>query len=335
MSFSRCRYACFTSFSDSAPAYGTGLSYLIYQREEGEGGRAHWQGYAECSATAGWRLPQWKAAVGDSAAHFERRKGTAKQAADYCRKPEGRLAEPVEHGALRETSASGGRAAEERAAFGRALAADNIDGAIQILIEAVPDAYCRSYASIQKALAAHFAPPQQLYSTPAAYRMAWQVPDVLQQWVRDELPRSERAKMLVLIGATRLGKTAWARSLADHIFWRGAINIKDWRDEAKLLIIDDCDWRKLPFKKQLCTQMGTVTLTQKYQPMRTVNANKPVIWCCNDEPDWATEADYWKANSTIVYLTAPLFSSTQTRLYLHVASVLLNSGTSVVVGDFE
>ena len=70
------------------------VKYHIFQKEKAETGTEHYQGYLELT------VPQRMSALKkiDSGAHFERRWGTAKQAADYCKKKESRIAGPWEQG---------------------------------------------------------------------------------------------------------------------------------------------------------------------------------------------------------------------------------------------
>lgn len=89
---------CFTSFGVAAPLWDEEkLRFLVYQRELcPETKREHWQGYAECKKPM--KLVTFKFCIGDNKAHCEVRRGTRDQARDYCKKPESRVAEPVEHG---------------------------------------------------------------------------------------------------------------------------------------------------------------------------------------------------------------------------------------------
>lgn len=71
-------------------------SYLIYQLEQGENETEHYQGYVEFSnrkrgTTVKNIIPR---------GHLEMRRGTSKEAADYCRKAESRLDGPWEFGVL-------------------------------------------------------------------------------------------------------------------------------------------------------------------------------------------------------------------------------------------
>jgi len=73
-----------------------GMTYLVYQLEKGASGTPHLQGYVEFAT--GKLLSSLKTWL--TGAHFEPRRGTAQQAADYCRKAEGRIKGPWEFGAM-------------------------------------------------------------------------------------------------------------------------------------------------------------------------------------------------------------------------------------------
>lgn len=65
------------------------MSYLVYQREVApETGTEHYQGY--CELKARMRFNPLKALLGGDRVHIERRRGSAQQAADYCKKEESR-----------------------------------------------------------------------------------------------------------------------------------------------------------------------------------------------------------------------------------------------------
>ncbi len=75
------------------------LRYAIYQRERGESGTEHIQGYLEFNKPK--RLTWLKGVPGLASAHCEPRRGTREQAADYCRKEETRISGPIEFGDFR------------------------------------------------------------------------------------------------------------------------------------------------------------------------------------------------------------------------------------------
>lgn len=80
------------------------MHYLVYQLEVGENGTEHYQGYVEFKKRL--RIHQMKALFGNNTIHFERRRGTAKQASDYCKKNDTRKEGHtfVEFGEMKETN---------------------------------------------------------------------------------------------------------------------------------------------------------------------------------------------------------------------------------------
>lgn len=89
---------CFTlnNPKDDFKLDNTRVRYSIYQREQGESGTPHIQGYV--SFTAPQRLSFCRNYV--PAAHWEIRRGTEEEASAYCCKEEGRLSEPIVFGKL-------------------------------------------------------------------------------------------------------------------------------------------------------------------------------------------------------------------------------------------
>ena len=107
----------------------------------------------------------------------------------------------------------------------------------------------------------------------------WLETPEMKRWREEELPKAERAKCLILVGPTRLGKTQWARHLFpdNHMYFRGMTNIRKWRDDAALLVLDDIPWEFIPQKKSLLTQMGEAEVTDKYTPKKTIWVNMPAV----------------------------------------------------------
>ena len=101
-----CRFCCFTINNPTDEERARLLletqkaSYLVYQEEQGENGTRHIQGYIEFTSPK--RFTTLKKSVAFGRAHLERRKGSAQQASDYCKKKETRLegTEPVELGKI-------------------------------------------------------------------------------------------------------------------------------------------------------------------------------------------------------------------------------------------
>lgn len=75
------------------------ISFILFQEERGEHGTTHFQGYCEFSKLQ--RITSVKKC--EPRAHWECRRGTQKQAIDYCSKEETRVSGPYSHGTATET----------------------------------------------------------------------------------------------------------------------------------------------------------------------------------------------------------------------------------------
>lgn len=72
------------------------VRYAIWQRERGDNGTEHLQGYLELKKPM--RIAAVKRLMGTDRVHLEQRRGTREQARDYCRKDESSLGDRVELG---------------------------------------------------------------------------------------------------------------------------------------------------------------------------------------------------------------------------------------------
>lgn len=80
------RNFCFTSYEKLAPKMNEKFCYMVYQQEKcPKTGKLHWQGYAEVETKI--RFNTAKKLLGETV-HIEARKGTQKEAIDYCKKKE-------------------------------------------------------------------------------------------------------------------------------------------------------------------------------------------------------------------------------------------------------
>lgn len=313
---------CFTSFLDEPPTWNPEtMVYLIYQRERcPDTGNLHWQSYCEFKRDK--RLKTIQRELGIGQAHVERREGPQAKAIEYCKKPESRVTPHVEWGQPKaEQARTAAAAADRRAAerervdgiYRRAHAEPDFETAMAIIRDELPADYSRGYNNIRASLA-HKIKPAVFHSE---LQYGWRLPNSITKWLAEEFTKVERAKCLVLVGPSRLGKTAWARSLGKHMFWRTDTNLGNWDQAAKYIVIDDIPWKFIPKKKALLTQMGDITITDKYKAKMDVNNNKPAIVLVNvrgfEEQYNDDEPEYWDANATIVYLDKdkPLFDKTQ------------------------
>lgn len=74
------------------------------------------------------------------------------------------------------------------------------------------------------------------------------IPEAMTKWLQEEYPKTDRAKSLIIVGPSQYGKTAWAKSIGPYMHMQGMFNLKEWNDEAKLIIIDDIPWKFIPNK---------------------------------------------------------------------------------------
>nr|QJB18634.1 MAG: replication-associated protein [Genomoviridae sp.] len=137
-------------------------------------------------------------------------------------------------------------------------------------------------------------------------------PQGLLDWVSTNLSNG-RPKSLVVISTSRYGKTEWARSLGEHMYFCGQFNLDDWNsDTAKYCVLDDFDIKYFPQWKSFLGCQREFVLTDKYRKKRTVKWGKPTIWLCNPEFDPRGALPYsreWlNLNCDFVELTRPLFN---------------------------
>lgn len=309
---SRLTSVCFTAFQDDAPHFDNEtISYLVYQRETcPDTGRGHWQGYAEAVAKSGYRIDRWQKLLKCDRAHMERRRGTRKQASDYCQKPESRSSEPVVLGEIAEDT--GVKHVSQD--WSKGVEATSAEEHWDWIKTNHPEALHKSYNSIKNYIKDKYAAVKKEYETPEDVDCAWREVEAIEEWKRSI--KSNRTKALILVGPSRIGKTSMVRSWGKHTFMRGTVNFKRWDDSAKFLIIDDIDWKYIPFKKVLLTQMGEATVTDKYQPKIDIDVTMPAIVLLNVFEGFEIEEEYWKANTTVVHVTEQLWVSNQKRLRL-------------------
>ena len=143
----------------------------------------------------------------------------------------------------------------------------------------------------------------ELFKLPENFK-PFKVPKILSDWVKYELPKTDRAKCLIIIGESRFGKTSWARSLGTHMFYRNYFSLKDWDDTASYIIFDDMI--EMKNHKALLTCMGEVILTDKYKGKERCNNNKPAIFLANEDEPWMDQS-YWKINAVKYTIENSLF----------------------------
>lgn len=132
------RNACFTLNNPTveAPAFAQAVcdalspSYLVFQLERGEQGTPHFQGYIEFKGPKSFKHVQRTLL----SAHLESRRGSAAQAAAYCKKPDSRVDGPWEFG---EISSQG-----RRTDLSDAVAALR-EGGMPLVLQRHPESYVK------------------------------------------------------------------------------------------------------------------------------------------------------------------------------------------------
>jgi hypothetical protein len=95
----------------------------------------------------------------------------------------------------------------------------------------------------------------------------------------------DRPLSLILTGDSRVGKTAWARSLGRHMYWNGMFMLDTWDEDCKYAIFDDFeDWTKFYMYKQFLGAQEEFVLTDKYRKKRNKRWGKPSIVISNEDP---------------------------------------------------
>lgn len=309
-------------YPENTPKGKVLIRYLIYQMEEcPETKMVHFQGYVQFLKQL--RLTGAQEALGlPKETHMEISKKPPQANILYCSKLESRAEpgkEPFQWGVPNITGQRGGRARgpdDRDGAYMEAMNAPDKDSCIKTIKEQAPRDYFLYRQQITSTAEHLFLPPKEDY-TPNPDFVFDKVPIVVKEWVEKQLPKKKRARCLILVGPTRLGKTQWARSLVQpHMYWRGQFNLDIWDSSAKLLIADDWDWQNWSSAKAklLFTQNGVATLTDKYVKKMEKVVDMPAIILANSLPDWYNdEQAYWDRNSTLVYLDKPLYDKARVK----------------------
>jgi len=161
--------------------------------------------------------------------------------------------------------------------------------------------------------------PASDYATPDGYR--FNIDPRIQTWLDDEFDKEvcfhisaslsyyviltsfqDRPKSLIVIGPSRIGKTVWARSLGEHIYWGGMTSLDTFNAAARYLIMDDIPFEFVPNKKQWFGAQKTFIATDKYRKKTLVTFGKPLIYLVNPDDDPTSHIlwNQWFIDNTVV-----------------------------------
>ena len=121
-----------------------------------------------------------------------------------------------------------------------------------------------------------------------------------------------RRRVIILIGATRLGKTQMIRTMyhqSGHGYCRGRHNFKEWLTTSGPMVLDDLEdgqagsTTKAPMKAW--TDSQPFNMSGKYKKT-TEMAPRQVFILTNDDPVWRRDA-YWVSNTHTIWIKAKCF----------------------------
>lgn len=132
----------------------------------------------------------------------------------------------------------------------------------------------------------------------------------VQKWTTGREKCERRPKGLILIGASRTGKSSLMALLGDYVYFKNIWSSDNWEYLPAYTIMDDMDaadegkglsfsWFKPWFGAQ-----DSITITDKYRPKEDINNGKPLIWLNNfdicETFKSPTAQDYIKRNMVYV-----------------------------------
>lgn len=195
-----------------------------------------------------------------------------------------------------------------------AIAAPSKKAAIDIIIRDNPDKYLLYSDNIERSLDKLFKPERRQFQ--ARPLESFRIPAAVNQWVSGNLqhPRPERPKCLILVGASRLGKTQLARAFGDHIYVCNMWSVDDFMgwDWSGYVVFDDIPWKSLvnSYKAWMGAQRDFY-VTDKYRKKCRMEGGAPLILCCNQkeyeeyQKEWDT--DWVFCNTVVVTIGEKLY----------------------------
>lgn len=121
----------------------------------------------------------------------------------------------------------------------------------------------------------------------------------------------------MIVGPTKTGKSAWARTLGSHVYFRNLYDLDAWDPEADYVVFDDINIDFVHAIKCWVGAMGEFVDTDKYRKKKRIRwgPRKCCIILCNEDSgsDWRYST-VWKQNQTwfdenvlVVEINRPLY----------------------------
>lgn len=123
-----------------------------------------------------------------------------------------------------------------------------------------------------------------------------------------------RKQSLVVWGPTRTGKTTWARSLGQHLYFCGLYSYKEAKKcaSATYAIFDDIQGgiKFFPAYKNWLGCQHQFQIKGLYRDPELITWGKPSIWISNTDPrdDMApADIEWLEGNATFVHVSSTIF----------------------------
>ena len=128
---------------------------------------------------------------------------------------------------------------------------------------------------------------------------AWQAN--VREWF-DRVRTMQRPRSLVLQGPSLKGKSTFARSLGRHTYFHQNWSVDLYKEDAQLVIADDCDFKFWPNKKAWFGGQKDFVVNDKYKKKTVLKGAKPFMWICNEIPVEITTELWYQSNVEIIQI---------------------------------
>jgi len=211
---------------EESPLLWSGVHYVVFQKERGENGTPHWQGYVQ------WEKIQRITALKKICprAHWECRMGSHEQAVAYCTKKETRISPPIRKGVPRIVVTKKQPKVQDGCDMATVL---------QLIEEG------KSFADIEQ------------YS----FRLACQYKHAILSKIADRTgPRKWKTNVVIVWGSTGVGKSRMLNELFPDAYWKPKGKWWNGYSGQETVIFDDFyGWLEIDCLLRLCDRYPLLT----------------------------------------------------------------------------
>lgn len=150
-----------------------------------------------------------------------------------------------------------------------------------------------------------FKPVASAFESPYSSDSFQFAPPAFWDWKSEffDRPRAPRPVSLILVGPSRIGKTALARCLGRHMYFHSMVDFKNgWDGDAEYIIFDDFGFDFIPNKKSFFGAQEEFTLTDKYSAKKSVRWGKPAIFLTNVPFEFPENDPFYEKNCVVINL---------------------------------